>query len=84
MFGTTLIVRKPRQSEMALSNQVKASIEEAAQCLRDALAFAARSEHPVTIHTISEMLTRIESLESLDSIMQTIGKTCGPKGEDTH
>lgn len=55
---------------MSLSNQVKASVEDASQSLRDALAFAARTEHPVTITTISDILCRLESLEHVDELMQ--------------
>lgn len=64
------VLRQPKESEMALSNQVKASIEDATQCLRDALAFAARTEHPITITTISDILCRLESLEQVDELMQ--------------
>ncbi len=55
---------------MSLSNQVKAAVEDASQSLRDALAFAARTEHPVTITTISDILCRLESLEHVDELMQ--------------
>ena len=68
------IIRKPRTSEMSLSNQVKESIENAANCLRDALAFAARTEHPITITTISDILCRLESLEQVDDLMQQFAK----------
>jgi hypothetical protein len=59
---------------MTLSNQVKESIEGAAQCMRDALAFAARTEHPITITTISDILCRLESLEQVDDLMQQFAK----------
>lgn len=55
---------------MALSNQVKESVSQATSHLRDALAFAARSEHPIVINTISDLLIRIESIESLEGFMQ--------------
>ena len=58
---------------MALSNQVKESVKCATEALRDALAFAARSEHPITINMIAEMLTRLESLEHMDEIMERFG-----------
>lgn len=58
---------------MALSNQVKESISQATVALRDALAFAARAEHPITINMIAEMLTRLESLEHMDEIMEKFG-----------
>ena len=67
------ILRTPKESEMALSNQVKESVKCATEALRDALAFAARSEHPITINMIAEMLTRLESLEHMDEIMERFG-----------
>ena len=74
MFGTTVILRGPTNSEMALSNQVKNSVSDAVHCLRDALAFAARTEHPITITTISDILCRLESLEQVDDLMQQFAK----------
>lgn len=68
------IVRKPKTSEMALSTQVKESIEQATDYLRDALAFAARTEHPITINSISDILCRLESLECVDDLMEKFGK----------
>jgi DNA repair photolyase len=59
---------------MSLSTQVKESIESAANCMRDALAFAARTEHPITITTISDILCRLESLEQVDDLMQQFAK----------
>jgi hypothetical protein len=70
MFIVGPILRTPKESEMSLSNQVKASVEDASQSLRDALAFAARTEHPITITTISDILCRLESLEHVDELMQ--------------
>lgn len=58
---------------MALSNQVKESVKQATEALRDALAFAARTEHPITINMIAEILTRLESLEQMDEIMERFG-----------
>jgi hypothetical protein len=74
MLLLTPILRTPKESEMTLSNQVKESIEGAAQCMRDALAFAARTEHPITITTISDILCRLESLEQVDDLMQQFAK----------
>lgn len=68
------ILRTPKESEMSLSTQVKESVENAANCLRDALAFAARTEHPITITTISDILCRLESLEQVDDLMQQFAK----------
>lgn len=84
MFGTALILREPRQSEMALSAQVKESVYQATQNLRDALAFAARAEHPITINTISDILIRLESLECMDEIMEKFGRAQAQKMQDTN
>jgi len=75
MLGTTVILRGPRSSEMALSNQVKESVKQATENLRDALAFAARAEHPITINTIADILMRLESLECMDEIMERFERT---------
>jgi hypothetical protein len=63
-------MKAPKESQMALSNQVKESVNMAVSNLRDALAFAARSEHPIVINTIADMLIRLESIESLEGFMQ--------------
>lgn len=55
---------------MSLSNQVKESVNQAAENLRDALAFAARGEHSIVISMLSDMLTRLESLEQMDEFME--------------
>ena len=70
----TFILKTPTESQMALSNQVKQSVNEAASCLREALAFAARTEHPVVISSLTDMLMRIESLEQMEEIMDKFGK----------
>jgi hypothetical protein len=59
---------------MSLSTQVKESIEQASNFMRDALAFAARTEHSITITTISDILCRLESLEQVDDLMQQFAK----------
>jgi hypothetical protein len=65
-----ILTTTPKQSQMALSTQVKESVNQAANNLRDALAFAARSEHPIVISTLTDLLIRIESLESVEDIMR--------------
>ena len=60
---------------MSLSNQVKESVTQAASNLREALAFAARTEHPVIIGNITDMLIRLESLDHVEEIMEKFGKT---------
>jgi hypothetical protein len=67
---TFILMKAPKESQVALSNQVKESVNMAVSNLRDALAFAARSEHPIVINTIADMLIRLESIESLEGFMQ--------------
>ena len=60
---------------MSLSNQVKESVNQASGTLREALAFAARTEHPVVISSLTDVLVRLESLEHMDEIMEKFGKS---------
>ena len=69
-----LLPRNPKGSEMTLSNQVKQALDNATASLREALAFAARTEHPVTISTLTDTLVRLESIESIEEIMHKFGK----------
>jgi hypothetical protein len=75
MLIITPILRTPKESEMALSNQVKESVKQATESLRDALAFAARAEHPITINMLADTLSRLESLEHMDDFMEKFGGT---------
>jgi hypothetical protein len=67
------IVRKPKVSEMSLSTQVKQSVDAASDNLRDALAFAARSEHPIIIGMLSDVISRLETMEHMDDFMEKFG-----------
>jgi hypothetical protein len=58
---------------MALTTPVKDSVDVATTNLRDALAFAARTEKPITIHTLTDILMRLESLEHMDELMCKFG-----------
>jgi len=69
------IVRRPKSSEMALSSQVKEATQQAAAQLREALAFAARAENPVVISSLTDILVRLESLESIEEIMHKFGSS---------
>lgn len=68
-MGFYTILRKPEAFEMALSPQVQTSIKEAASCLRNALAFAARNEHPIVIQGLSEVLLKLDALETIDDFL---------------
>ncbi len=75
MFCSAVILRSPKDSEMALSSQVKEAVNQSAAALREGLAFAARTEHPIVINSITDILVRLESLESMEEIMEKYGKT---------
>ena len=57
---------------MALSNSVEESLKEAEQSLRNALAFAARQERPMVCSVIAELISRIETMKSTDSILDAL------------
>jgi hypothetical protein len=79
MLIITPIVRTPKESEMSLSTQVKASVQEASENLRDAIAFAARGEHPIVINVLADIISRLESLEEVDQLMEKFGSAAGRK-----
>lgn len=54
---------------MALSKSVEESLNEAEASLRNALSFAARQERPMVCSAISEMINRIESLKTVDGLL---------------
>ena len=55
-----------------LTDTVTDSLSEASGHVRNALAFAARNERPVTINAISRILHDIESLQSFDGLLDKI------------
>ena len=57
---------------MALSESVNESLNEAQQSLRNALAFAARQERPMVCSVIADLISRIESMENTDSILDKL------------
>jgi hypothetical protein len=57
---------------MALSESVETNLKEAEQSLRAALAYAARQERPVVCSVISDMISRIESLQSTDALLDKL------------
>ena len=77
MYIVAPIVRTPKASEMSLSTQVKTSVQQASDHLRDAIAFAARGEHPIVINLLADMISRLESLEQMDEIMEKFGSATG-------
>ena len=57
---------------MALSKSVEESLKEAESNLRNALAYAARQERPVVCNGISEIICRIDNIQSFDGILDTL------------
>ncbi len=57
---------------MALSKSVQDSLSEAELNLRNALAFAARHERPMVCSVIADLISRIESMQSTDSILDKL------------
>jgi hypothetical protein len=54
---------------MALSETVERNLKDAEQSLRAALAFAARQERPMVCSVIADLISRIESVMSTDSLL---------------
>ena len=66
---------------MALSESVETSLKEAEASLRNALAYAARQERPMVCSVIADMISRIESLQTTDSILDKLeGRKHGDSG----
>ena len=57
---------------MALSQSVEESLKEAEGALRNARASAARQERPMVCSVIADMISRIESLQSTDAILDKL------------
>ena len=57
---------------MALSESVEDSLKEAESNLRNALAYAARQERPVVCAVIAELITKIDNLQSMDSLLDKL------------
>jgi len=57
---------------MALSKQVEDSMRDAQSSLRNALAFAARSERPMMVSVIADLIQRIESVISTDDLLDRL------------
>ena len=56
----------------ALSESVETSLKEAEASLRNALAYAARQERPMVCSVIADLITRIETLQTTDSILDKL------------
>lgn len=63
---------------MALSATVQESINTASTALREAIAFAARGEQTVVINVLADILSRLESIEAVDNIVEKMTKKSSP------
>tara|TARA_S200002703_G_scaffold21848_1_gene18461 strand:- start:955 stop:1158 length:204 start_codon:yes stop_codon:yes gene_type:complete len=59
---------------MALATQVQIPVDTANQAMREALAFAARSENPVLISAITDIVAKIESLKFMDALCDDLDR----------
>ena len=57
---------------MALSEQVESSLREAQESLRNALAFAARTEKPYINMHIGKMMHSIDNLKDVHEILEKV------------
>ena len=57
---------------MALSKQVETALNEAQDKLREALAFAARSEKPYISKHISDMMMKIDCLNEVSTLIDNV------------
>ena len=57
---------------MALSESVESSLKEAEANLRNALAYAARQERLVVCGVIAELITKIDTVITMDSVMDKL------------
>ena len=67
---------------MALSKSVEESLTEAEGNLRNALAFAARQERPLVCTQIAKLISDIESIGSMDSILDTLDEKIAEMDDD--
>ena len=66
---------------MALSESVETNLKEAEASLRAALSYAARRERPMVCSVIADLIHRIESLQTTDSILDKLeNRKPGDKG----
>jgi len=57
---------------MALGQQVEESLKEAESNLRNALSYAARTERPMVVSVIADLINRINSVISTDELLDKL------------
>jgi len=61
-----------RRTKMALGTQVEESLKEAQESLHNSLAFAARTERPMVCSVVADLISRIDSVMSTDSLLDKL------------
>lgn len=67
---------------MALSESVAESVDEAASQLRNALARAARNEHPMVLEQLSKLVADLNRLKAFDKFHDQLEKLTDEKGDN--
>jgi hypothetical protein len=57
---------------MALGQQVEESLKEAESNLRNALAYASRTERPMVVSVIADLISRIDSIIHTDALLDKL------------
>lgn len=57
---------------MALGQQVEESLKEAESSLRNALAYASRTERPVVVSVIADLIHRIDGVICTDNLLDKL------------
>jgi len=57
---------------MALGQQVEESLREAESNLRNALAYAARTERPMVVSVIADLINRIDTVITTDELLDKL------------
>ncbi|NBO23016.1 hypothetical protein EBU94_06735 [bacterium] len=57
---------------MALGQQVEESLREAESNLRNALAYAARTERPMVVSVVADLISRIDSVITTDELLDKL------------
>jgi len=58
--------------KMALGQQVEESLKEAESNLRNALAYASRTERPMVVSVIADLISRIDSIIHTDALLDKL------------
>ena len=57
---------------MALGQQVEESLKEAQSNLRNSLAYASRTERPMVVSVIADLISRIDSIIHTDALLDKL------------